>query len=78
MRSKTGSAAVFLGLFKSLTMPSLIYAALELSEVVCCLQKVSLTLQDRNTTLFHAYTCIEFVQESLTNLKEDREKIKIK
>ena len=73
MRSKTGSAAVFLGLFKSLTMPSLIYAALDLSEVVCCLQKVILTLHDRNTTQFHTYTCVEVVQESLTNL-EDTEK----
>ena len=78
LRSKTDSAAVSLGLLKSLTMPSLINAALELSEVVCCLQKVSLTLQDRNTTLFHAYTCVEVVQESLTNLKEDTEKIKNK
>ena len=78
MRLKTDLAAKSLGLLKSLTMSSQIYAALELSEVVYCLQKVSQTLQDPNTTLFLTYTCVEVVQECLSNLKEDTEKMKDK
>ena len=38
LRSKTDSAAVSIDLLKSLTMSSLIYSALQLCEVVCCLQ----------------------------------------
>ena len=40
--------------------------------------KLSLTLQERNTILFHLYTCVEIVQGSLTNLEKDTEKIKNK
>ena len=52
LRLKTDLAAKSLGLLKSLTMSSQIYAALELSEVGYDLQNVLLNHQDRNATLF--------------------------
>ena len=38
--------------------------------MVSNLQNVTITLQNHNTTLFHAYNCVGSVQDFLTDFKE--------